>query len=229
MDGAAPPAELRAEHIEPVPGHDFFARARAKLDFAVPPALTDPDVSPFRGDHHIDPSLEVIAEMRPLRPAAVLIPVVDHPEPTVLLTLRASALSSHAGQVAFPGGRIDPGDESPAAAALREAEEEIGLDASHIDPLGYSDLYLSGTGFRIVPVVARVMPGFTLAPNPAEVADTFEVPLAFLMGPENHQRHSREWRGMMRSYYAMPFGDRYIWGVTAGILRNLYERLYLED
>jgi 8-oxo-dGTP pyrophosphatase MutT (NUDIX family) len=145
----------------------------------------------------------------------------------VLLTLRTESLSSHAGQIAFPGGRIDPGDASPLAAALREADEEIGLKRDYIEPLGYLDLYLSGTGYRIAPTVARVRPGFQLSVNPAEVADTFEVPLAFVMGPENHQRHSREWRGMMRSYYAMPFGDRYIWGVTAGILRNLYERLYL--
>lgn len=212
----------------PVPGHEFFELARARLTSEVPAALTDPDVSPLKGDHSYDPSLQVIAGIRPIRPAAVLIPVVDHPEPTVLLTLRASALSTHAGQVAFPGGRIDPEDASPLAAALREAEEEIGLDRRHVEPLGYLDLYLSGTGFRIMPTVARVTPGFRLTLNHAEVEDTFEVPLAFVMGPENHQRHSREWRGIMRTYYAMPFGDRYIWGVTAGILRNLYERLYVE-
>jgi 8-oxo-dGTP pyrophosphatase MutT (NUDIX family) len=212
----------------PVPGHEFFELARARLSHEVPAALTDPDVSPLKGDHSFDPSLKIIAEMRPIRPAAVLIPVVDHDEPTVLLTLRASALSTHAGQIAFPGGRIDPGDTSPLDAALREAEEEIGLDRRHVEPLGYLDLYLSGTGFRIMPAVARVKPGFTLTVNDAEVADTFEVPLAFVMGPENHQRHSREWRGIMRTYYAMPFGERYIWGVTAGILRNLYERLYVE-
>jgi 8-oxo-dGTP pyrophosphatase MutT (NUDIX family) len=212
----------------PVPGHEFFELARARLSHEVPAALTDPNVSPLKGDHSFDPSLKIIAEMRPIRPAAVLIPVVDHDEPTVLLTLRASALSTHAGQIAFPGGRIDPGDTSPLDAALREAEEEIGLDRRHVEPLGYLDLYLSGTGFRIMPAVARVKPGFTLTVNDAEVADTFEVPLAFVMGPENHQRHSREWRGIMRTYYAMPFGERYIWGVTAGILRNLYERLYVE-
>ena len=212
-----------------VPGHEFFALARARLTGEGPPALTDPDapILGSRGDHDLEPSMKAIAEMRPLRPAAVLIPVVDRPEPTVLLTLRTDSLSSHAGQIAFPGGRIDPEDTSPLAAALREAEEEIGLDRAYVEPLGYLDLYLSGTGYRIAPTVARVRPDFHLTVNPAEVADTFEVPLAFVMGPENHQRHSREWRGMMRSYYAMPFGDRYIWGVTAGILRNLYERLYL--
>jgi 8-oxo-dGTP pyrophosphatase MutT (NUDIX family) len=210
----------------PVPGHEFFALARERLTFDISPALTDPDAPVPRGDHDLDPVIRTIADIRPIRPAAVLIPVVDHEEPTVLLTLRTAALPSHGGQVAFPGGKIDPDDETPMAAALREAEEEIGLDRGHIEPLGYLDLYLSGTGFRIVPTVARVTPGFTLKVNPGEVEDVFEVPLAFLMGPENHQRHSREWRGMMRTYYAMPFGERYIWGVTAGILRNLYERLY---
>lgn len=210
----------------PVPGHEFFALARARLTFDIPPALIDPDALVPRGDHDLDPVIRTIADIRPIRPAAVLIPVVDHEDPTVLLTLRTAALPSHAGQVAFPGGKIDPEDETPVAAALREAEEEIGLDRKHVEPLGYLDLYLSGTGFRIVPTVARVAPGFALKVNPAEVEDVFEVPLAFLMGPENHQRHSREWRGMMRTYYAMPFGERYIWGVTAGILRNLYERLY---
>jgi 8-oxo-dGTP pyrophosphatase MutT (NUDIX family) len=210
----------------PVPGHEFFALARERLTFDISPALTDPDAPIARGDHDLDPAIRAIADIRPIRPAAVLIPVVDHEEPTVLLTLRTAALPSHGGQVAFPGGKIDPDDETPMAAALREAEEEIGLDRGHVEPLGYLDLYLSGTGFRIVPTVARVTPGFTLKVNPGEVEDVFEVPLAFLMGPENHQRHSREWRGMMRTYYAMPFGERYIWGVTAGILRNLYERLY---
>jgi 8-oxo-dGTP pyrophosphatase MutT (NUDIX family) len=213
---------------EPIPGHEFFALARDRLSHAVPAALTDPDAELEFGDHHIDPSIRAVAEMRPIRPAAVLVPVVDRPEPTVLLTLRTETLSTHAGQIAFPGGRIDSDDASPLAAAMREANEEIGLDPGLIEPLGYSDLYLSGTGYRIVPAVARIAPDFELTINPIEVAETFEVPLAFLMGPENHHLHSREWRGMMRTYYAMPFGDRYIWGVTAGILRNLYEKLYLQ-
>ncbi len=208
------------------PGRRFFDLARARLSQTVDPALTDPDVVPLGGDHERDPVLRAIADVRPIRPAAVLIPVIDRPDPTVLLTLRTEKLSSHAGQVAFPGGKIDPGDASPAAAALREAHEEIGLEERFIELLGYSDTHLTTTGYRIAPMVARVRPGFTLTPNPAEVQDIFEVPLTFLMGPENHQRHSREWRGLTRSYYAMPFGDRYIWGATAGMLRRLYERLY---
>ena len=156
----------------------------------------------------------------------MLVPVVARPEPTVLLTQRTADLPSHSGQIAFPGGKIDPTDESPLAAALREAEEEIGLDAKFIDPIGYLDLYLTFSGFRILPMVARVAPDYRLTINPAEVADAFEVPLEFLMHPGNHQRHKRDWKGIERQYYAMPFGERYIWGVTAGILRNLYERIY---
>ncbi|PWB65861.1 MAG: CoA pyrophosphatase [Bradyrhizobiaceae bacterium] len=203
----------------------FFDRARARLDFRVPEGLTDPGITPRRGDHDIDPVMNAMAEIRPIRPAAVLIPVVDRAEPMVLLTQRTAHLPDHAGQISFPGGKIDAADESPLAAALREAEEEIGLARDLVDPLGYLDLYMTTLGYRIVPTVARVAPDYRLALNPAEVDDAFEVPLAFLMTPENHQRHSRVWQGLTRSYYAMPFGERYIWGVTAGILRNLYERI----
>ena len=164
---------------------------------------------------------------QPVRPAAVLIPVVDHREPTVLLTQRSPHLSSHAGQISFPGGKIDATDASPLDAALREAEEEVGLKRDFIEPIGYLDLYGTAFGFRILPTVARVKPGFKLTINEGEVVDAFEVPLAFLMNPENHQIHSKEFRGMERSYYAMPFAERYIWGATAGILRVLYERIYL--
>ena len=171
--------------------------------------------------------LQIIAQEQPIRPAAVLIPVIEHDEPTVLLTQRAAHLNDHAGQIAFPGGKIDATDASPLDAALREAEEEIGLDRDFIDPVGYLDLYATGFGFRILPTVARVKPGFKLRINTAEVDDAFEVPLAFLMDPANHQLHSKEFRGMERSYYAMPFAERHIWGATAGILRVLYERIYL--
>jgi 8-oxo-dGTP pyrophosphatase MutT (NUDIX family) len=152
--------------------------------------------------------------------------VVDRPAPAVILTMRTAELPSHAGQIAFPGGKIDQGDQGPLAAALREAQEEVGLDPGLVEPLGYLDLYLTFSGFRILPVVARVSPGYKLTLNASEVADAFEVPLDFLMGPENHQRHSRDWKGIQRHYYAMPYQERYIWGVTAGILRNLYERVY---
>jgi len=162
-----------------------------------------------------------------LRDAAVLVPVVDHGDTaTVLLTTRNSNLRSHSGQIAFPGGRIDPTDPSPEAAALREAEEEVGLDASFVDVVGRLPDYVSGSGYRIAPVLSVVRPNFLLTINRDEVDDAFEVPLSFLMDPANHRRDSRIWETRERFFYTMPFGERYIWGVTAGILRTLYERLY---
>jgi 8-oxo-dGTP pyrophosphatase MutT (NUDIX family) len=206
----------------------FFERAGARLSLAVPAGLTDASVVPPAGDHAVDPVQRAIAEVRPIRPAAVLVPIVQRAEPMVLLTQRTAHLPDHAGQISFPGGKIDATDETPLAAALREAEEEIGLDRRFIHPIGYLDLYMTTLGYRIVPTLARIEPNFQLSLNPAEVDDAFEVPLAFLMEPANHQRHSRDWQGMTRSYYAIPFGRRNIWGVTAGILRNLYDRIYRE-
>ena len=136
-----------------------------RLTLDVPAGLTDASVTPTRGDHDADPIMRKIAEVRPIRPAAVLVPIVDHPEPTVLLTQRAQHLPDHAGQVSFPGGKIDKDDTNPCASALREAKEEIGLDNAHIDPLGYLDLYMTTLGYRIVPVIARVKPGFQLELN----------------------------------------------------------------
>ena len=204
---------------------EFFARARARLRFEIPPGLTDASIVPPSGDQGTDRMLEIIAREQPIRPAAVLIAVVDHPQPTVLLTQRAAHLHDHAGQISFPGGKIDPTDATPLDAALREAWEEVGLTREFIDPIGYLDLYGTGFGFRILPTVARVRPGFTLRISEDEVDDAFEVPLAFLMNAANHQVHSKAFRGIMRSYYAMPFADRYIWGATAGMLRVLYERI----
>jgi len=198
-------------------GAEFFARARSRLTLEVPPALTDDTIAAKRGDLDLDPSLWERAG------------VMDRTEPMVLLTQRNAALEAHAGQIAFPGGKIEPQDASPAAAALREAWEEVGLDHGLVEPIGYLDVYLTFSGFRILPTVARVAPGYRLALNRAEVDEAFEVPLGFLMDAQNHALHSRDWKGLIRRYYAMPFGERYIWGVTAGILRNLYERAYLED
>lgn len=206
---------------------EFFNRARVRLNFDVPAGLTDASIIPVSGDAGNDRMIEIVAGERPVRPAAVLIPVVEHAQPTVLLTQRAAHLNDHAGQISFPGGKIDATDASPLDAALREAEEEVGLDRRFVEPLGYLDLYATGFGFRILPTVARVKPGFTLRVNENEVESAFEVPLAFLMNPANHQLHSKEFRGFERSYYAMPFAERYIWGATAGILRVLYERICL--
>jgi 8-oxo-dGTP pyrophosphatase MutT (NUDIX family) len=208
------------------PGPDFFDRARRRLTLDVPAALDDPNAPATRGDLDLDPESWKKAGVVASKPAAVLIAVVDREVPTVILTQRTADLASHAGQIAFPGGRIEPQDESPVAAALREADEEVGLKPGLVEPFGYLDLYLTFSGFRILPTVARVAPGYTLTLNPSEVAEAFEVPLEFLMEPGNHQRQSRDWKGIIRHYYAIPYRDRHIWGVTAGILRNLYERLY---
>ena len=180
------------------------------------------------GDEHVMTMLdsEIAAALAEAKPAAVLIGLIDRPEGTrVLLTERATHLRSHSGQVAFPGGKIDPGEDA-IEAALREAEEEVGLSRAHVEVFGLLDPYLSGSGYRITPVVAEIHPPFDLTINHHEVADTFEAPFDFVMNPKNHQRQSREWKGMERHFYAMPWENRYIWGVTAGILRNLYERLY---
>jgi 8-oxo-dGTP pyrophosphatase MutT (NUDIX family) len=220
MQTGLPIDELKA------PTKEFFERARARLTREVPPALTDHSLPGTRGDLDLDPVLWEKAGVTATKPAAVLVPVVARAEPMVLLTQRTSELSSHAGQIAFPGGRIDATDGSPLAAALREADEEIGLHAKFVDPIGYLDLYLTFSGFRILPLLARIDPDYRIEINPAEVTEAFEVPLEFLMHPGNHQRLKRDWKGIERQYYAMPFNDRYIWGVTAGILRNLYERIY---
>ena len=215
-----------SEIVDELHSAEFFRRARARLQFDIPQGLFDASIIPTSGDHGTDRMLQIVAQERPIRPAAVLIPVVAHEEPTVLLTQRAAHLNDHAGQISFPGGKIDATDASPLDAALREAEEEIGLDPGFIEPLGYLPVYATGFGFRILPTLARVKPGFDLRINESEVENAFEVPLSFLMNPNNHQLHSREFRGMARSFYAMPFEERYIWGATAGILRVLFETIY---
>ncbi|MGL4637321.1 MAG: CoA pyrophosphatase [Beijerinckiaceae bacterium] len=178
-------------------------------------------------DHAIAGMQPDVATLEAAKPAAVLIPIMAHATgATLLLTQRSTTLRQHSGQIAFPGGKIDANDANPLEAALREAEEEIGLSRQHIAPLGYLAPYFSTTGFRITPVVALVMPDAPFRLNADEVSDIFETPLSFLMNPANHQTHEREWKGQMRRYFAMPHEDRYIWGVTAGIIRMLWLRLY---
>jgi 8-oxo-dGTP pyrophosphatase MutT (NUDIX family) len=179
------------------------------------------------GDHLLNPDIVTHVEGLKLRDAAVLVPVIDDgADAKVILTQRTSSLRKHSGQIAFPGGAIDPNDISPEEAALRETEEEIGLDRSFVEPLARLPTYFAATGFRITPVLSVVRRGFDLNLNPSEVDEVFEVPLSFLMDEANHQRGSREFGGVERHFYLMPYGGRNIWGITAGILRTLYERLY---
>ncbi len=162
----------------------------------------------------------------PVRKAAVLVPIVTYEDDiTILLTKRTEHLAKHAGQVSFPGGSIDPGDENAVAAALREADEEIGLSADHVNVHGSLDTYRTGTGFEITPVVATIQPGFSLQIDDGEVADVFEVPFDFIMDRSNHQRQSAVWRGRRRHYYAMPYDGYFIWGATAAMLVNLVDVL----
>lgn len=194
----------------------------ARLD---PLEAWDPATRSTHSDYDLAPDLR--PEARHLRPAAVLVPIVAHASgPTVLLTRRADAMRAHAGQVAFPGGRIDPG-EAPWQAALREAEEEVGLDPGRVSVVGLASPYETVTGYQITPVVGFVRPGFDVRPNAAEVADVFETPFAWLMDPANtERRHHDRADGVRRYFYAMPWEDRFIWGATAGMLRALRERLF---
>lgn len=163
---------------------------------------------------------------RPTRAASVLVPLVVRDDGlTVLLTQRTEHLANHAGQVSFPGGRLEEEDDDAIACALRETEEETGLSRDRIDVLGMLDDYVTVTGFRVTPVVGLVSPPFTLAPDPYEVAQVFEVPLAFILDPANHRRVERTLKGRSRPYYAMPYEGHYIWGATAGMLINLYRVL----
>jgi 8-oxo-dGTP pyrophosphatase MutT (NUDIX family) len=207
---------------------DFFDRARARLRFDIPPGLIDAEIAPPTGDQDRDFMRQEIAREEPMRAAAVLIPVVARDEPTVLLTQRAAHLSDHANQIAFPGGKIDATDATPIDAALREAWEEVGLPRDFVEPIGYLDLYGTSVGFRILPTVALVRPGFELRINADEVDEAFEVPLSFLMNPVNHKQGWKLSRGKMLSFYEMPFEERHILGATAGMLRVLYERVYLK-
>jgi 8-oxo-dGTP pyrophosphatase MutT (NUDIX family) len=177
-----------------------------------------------RGDHDLNPGMTLPSTA--LRPAAVLVPLVDRPEGmSVLLTQRTAHLTAHAGQIAFPGGKVDPEDIDAVAAALRETEEEIGLARQHVTLIGRLDTYVTGTGFEITPVVGIVSTPFTLSIDPFEVADVFEVPLTFVVDPVNHRRTERLFEERQRVFFVLPYENRNIWGATAGMLVNLAEVL----
>ena len=190
------------------------------------PTFEPPERMPPYGDHTLNPDLAPV-DLAAICAAAVLVPLVPRGSTlNLLLTQRTASLRDHAGQISFPGGKIDPADASPAAAALREAEEEIGLPADRVSVLGVLGSYLARSGYRIVPVVARVEPPFDIRLNPAEVADAFELPFAAMMDGAAHRIASREWRGAERRFYSIAHGRRTVWGITAGIIRTLYESLY---
>ncbi len=213
-----PPSDFSAD--------DLRRLARERLEQRLGADAFAADAAPRVSDYALNGPLPDSRTIARARPAAVLAPIVARTEGlSVLLTLRSAHLRTHSGQVAFPGGKIDDG-ETARETALREAREEIGLEARYVEPLGWLDPYLTGTGYRVAPLVALIDPAFTIAINAHEVADVFEAPFAFLMDSANHRLEEREWRGAKRKFYAMPYGERYIWGATAGILRNLYERLF---
>jgi 8-oxo-dGTP pyrophosphatase MutT (NUDIX family) len=174
-----------------------------------------------------DPLDPHLSDFEAITPAAVLVAVVDRPEPTVILTVRPETMRRHAGQIAFPGGRIDPGDDGPVAAALREAEEEIGLPPDAVEVIGLADCYRTVTGFEVTPVVGVVPPGLSLTPHPGEVADVFEAPLHYLLQPRHQVVRTAMWRGRERSYYEIDYKGRRIWGATAAMIVNLSRRLAL--
>lgn len=189
------------------------------------PGGPPPDAVP-RGDHELNP--DFWQPSRALTAAAVLVPIVaQEPEPTLLFTRRTAHLRDHAGQIAFPGGRIEPDDASPEAAALREAQEEVGLSPATVTLVGRLDTYVTRTGFEVTPVVGLLRPPLILRPDPVEVAEAFEVPLPFFLEPASRQLMSREIEGRARHFYAYPYGERFIWGATAGMLNNLVEVLAL--
>lgn len=196
-------------------GHDILRRLRT--------LLAESGRGAERGDHDLNPTM---GRPRRLRPASVLVPLVDRPGGlTLIFTQRTAHLAAHAGQISFPGGGLEECDADDVACALRETTEEIGLPDANVEVLGRLDTYVTRTGFRVTPVVGLVRPPFELNPDPFEVAEVFEVPLSFFLDPGNRRRESRTVQGSERFFYAFPYGERYIWGATAGMLVNLCDVL----
>ncbi len=194
---------------------------------AAPGPGAAPRTPPPRGDQDLNPGLRAeFAAQKTLRAAAVLVPVIMRANGLqILLTQRPEHMKSHAGQISFPGGKVERDDQNMIDTALRETEEEVGITRNFIEPVGLLERYSTGTGFDITPVVALVQPEFILKIDPNEVAEAFEVPLRFLMDDNRYETHNWDWKGKTYFFHAISYGERYIWGATAGILRNLSERL----
>ena len=230
----AAPSAISEAPIAPLPPHFDPRRVPvAAIDDHLPAVAADQQTPEalrrrFAMPPHWQPEVvrERLFTQRTPALAAVLVPIVLHARPTVLLTERTQSLSTHSGQIAFPGGRTDPHDRDAVATALREAQEEVGLAPAGVEVLGRLPIYATSTSFIVTPVVALVQPGMVLHPNPDEVADVFEVPLDFLLNPAHHHHHVMQWQGQQREWLSMPYDDgrhtRFIWGATAGMLRNFY-------
>lgn len=207
--------------------HDAFRRqfltaAKGSVSDGLPHAISP--VVHSRGDHDLNPGMSVPNDPRE---AAVLVPIVEHQgHLTVLLTRRSDDLPVHKGQISFPGGRVEEDDDSHVETALRESEEEIGLDRRSVEIIGRLDTYLTRTGYSVTPVIGLVRPPLDLTADPVEVAEIFEVPLAFLLDRGNQERHSREWQGKTRHFFVLPYEHYYIWGATAGMLVNLSDVMH---
>ncbi len=212
--------------MKPITKQEFVERFVPRLHAAPPPEVLDHSLPAIRSDDDLNGGLIQVPGVKS-RAAAVLVALVERGgELHVLLTRRSDALPTHPGQIAFPGGKIDATDPGPVECALRETHEETGVAPQFVDPVGFLDVYQTRTGFRVVPVVAFLKPGYALVPEAGEVTAIFDAPLAHFMDTANHLRHSRQWQGATRYFYAMPYGDHYVWGATAGMLKNLHDRVY---